>query len=97
MSARLDIAVGSMVLIVTATFLVTAGCGSSEAEQVDPLAAEYCALCSPFPSCGRVVTATLDAACPDQTRAYYRCVSDNDCGATACESEWAARAACMAP
>ncbi|MGB8330282.1 MAG: hypothetical protein WCE62_09150 [Polyangiales bacterium] len=75
--------------------IVALGCGSSEPVPVDPLAADYCAICSEFPSCERVVTDTLNAACPDETSTYYQCVTDNECDVTACESEWAARAICM--
>jgi hypothetical protein len=91
----MDIAISRMASVAAALVLLAAGCGSSEPAPVDPLATEYCALCSEFPNCERVITETLGTACPDETRAYYRCVTDNDCEVTACESEWTAREACM--
>jgi len=85
---RLGVLIATMVLIATA-------CGSSEPDPVDSLAADYCAICSRFSSCGRVVTDALSAACPNETRSYYECVTDSRCDVTACESEWAAREACL--
>jgi len=82
-------------VIVVATVLVGMGCDSSEPAPVDPLATDYCAICSAFPNCDRIVTDTLNAGCPDETRAYYQCVTDNDCDVTTCKSEWAARGGCL--
>lgn len=75
--------------------LAAFGCGSSDSADVDPLAKEYCAACSQFASCERVVTDALTTACPDETRAYYQCVTDNACDVTACEDQWSAREVCM--
>jgi hypothetical protein len=82
-------------MLIATTVLIAMGCGSSEPATVDALATDYCAICSLFSTCGSVVTDALNAACPDETRAYYRCVTDSRCDVTACESEWAAREACM--
>ena len=75
--------------------MMALGCGSSEPAPVDPLATDYCAICSVFPGCERVVTDTLNAACPDETRSYYQCVTDNECDVAACQAEWETRQACM--
>jgi hypothetical protein len=76
--------------------VLTVGCGSSEPPPpVDPLARDYCAVCSAFPGCVNVVTDALNAACPDETRSYYQCVTDNECDVAACQSEWTTRQACM--
>jgi hypothetical protein len=83
---------GALVAVVA---LLTGGCGSSEPPPVDPLASDYCAMCSVFTGCVNVVTDALNAACPDETRNYYQCLTDNDCDAAACESEWEARQTCM--
>jgi len=90
-----EVAVRQLGVIVVAAVLVGMGCGSSEPAPVDPLATDYCVICSAFPNCDRVVTDTLNAACPDETRAYYQCVTDNDCDVTTCKSEWAAREGCF--
>lgn len=70
-------------------------CGSSSSEPIDPLAESYCAACSEQRSCENVVNLALQTACPDETRAYYSCVTDNACDVTACETEWAQRSICM--
>lgn len=74
---------------------LTVGCGSSEPPALDPLASDYCALCSQFTGCPNVVTDALNAACPEETRSYYQCVTDNGCDVAACQSEWATRQACI--
>lgn len=91
-------------------FLVfTFACKSSGSEPIDPLAEAYCADCCrtlqdgglvPCPSttgCERVINDTLKAGCPDQTRKYYECLTQNSCDTTACTAEWATREECMMP
>lgn len=76
--------------------LLAVACGSSTAEPIDPLAVEYCAVpCSELPSCERVVNDALNAACLDESHAWYACVTDNACDETACDTEWAARNVCL--
>ncbi|MGB5694159.1 MAG: hypothetical protein WBM46_00770 [Polyangiales bacterium] len=70
-------------------------CGSSAPEPVDPLAVDYCAACSEFAGCERLITKTLIVVCPDETRAWYSCVTVNACDTAACDTEWAAREICM--
>ena len=72
-------------------------CKSSSPEPIDPLATEYCvvAACSESPNCERLITQTLNVVCPDQTRAYYACVTEASCDAGACETEWASRNRCL--
>lgn len=81
-------------LSVGVLFLAVA-CGSSSSEPIDPLATEYCAACSELSSCERVTNETLKAACPDETHAYYRCLTDNSCDDATCEAEWNSREICM--
>ncbi len=81
---------------------VLVACKSSGGEPIDPLAQEYCAVpCSTLGSCERVVNEALKTACPEETRLYYRCVTDSatdgGCDESRCTAEWAAREACMAP
>lgn len=71
------------------------GCSSSSATPIDPLAVEYCAACSELPNCESLITETLTGACPDETRAWYTCVTDNTCDDTPCDAEFAARTACL--
>jgi glycerophosphoryl diester phosphodiesterase len=79
---------GLMVLLVA--------CGSSSGPPpIDPLATAYCMECSDTPNCERLITETLTAVCPDETSAWYTCVTDNACDETACETEWATRNLCM--
>ena len=78
-----------------ALLLLLAACGSSGGDPIDPLAETYCAECSEFISCERVVNEALKAPCPEETRAYYQCVTDNACEPAACESEWEERTICM--
>jgi glycerophosphoryl diester phosphodiesterase len=71
-------------------------CSSSSGDQpIDPLATAYCEACSELSSCERVVTETLTILCPDETSAWYTCVTDAACDDTACEVEWAARDLCL--
>ena len=71
-------------------------CGSSSGPApIDPVATAYCAACSESPNCERLITETLNVVCPDQTHAYYDCVTQNSCDAAACETEWAARNLCL--
>lgn len=72
-------------------------CGSSGSEPPDPLAEAYCADCSVFPGCPNVVNSALNAGCPDLTRAYYACLTDNACDTTICTPEWDERQACLFP
>lgn len=84
-----------MPIAIVGLLLLAAGCGSSTPEPIDPLAVEYCATCSEFASCERIVTQTLTVLCTDENRAWYACVNDNDCDVTACDAEWAVREVCM--
>ena len=70
---------------------------SSGPAPIDPLATEYCvvAACSESSNCERLITQTLNVVCPDETHAYYDCVTEASCDATACEAEWAARNLCL--
>jgi glycerophosphoryl diester phosphodiesterase len=68
---------------------------SSGPPPIDPLATEYCEACSELTSCERVVNETLNAACTDETRAWYTCVTDNACDDTACDTEFTIRTACL--
>jgi glycerophosphoryl diester phosphodiesterase len=70
-------------------------CGSSSPTPIDPVAIDYCNACSELPSCENVVNEALTTACPEETRAYYICVTDNACDESACATEWAARRICM--
>lgn len=72
-----------------------AACGSSSSETVNPIAMEYCASCSELGSCETVVTATIEASCTTETGAYYECVTEAECDASACQTEWQAREICM--
>lgn len=71
------------------------GCSSSSPTPIDPLTIEYCAACSELASCERVINETLTGACPDETRAWYTCATDNACDDTPCDAEFAARTACL--
>ena len=87
-----------MIRGVSAGLLVFAlACKSSGPAPIDPLATEYCvvAACSELPNCERLITQTLNVVCPDQTHAYYDCVTEASCDAAACETEWAARNLCL--
>jgi len=76
--------------------LLAFGCGSSSgAAPIDPVATEYCAACSEFTSCERVVNETINANCTVETRAWYACATENACDSTACEAEWDQREVCM--
>jgi glycerophosphoryl diester phosphodiesterase len=75
--------------------MVVACSSSSGPPPIDPLAIEYCAACSEFPNCERLITETLTVACPDETRAWYTCATDNACDDTPCEVEFAMRTACL--
>jgi glycerophosphoryl diester phosphodiesterase len=75
--------------------LAVACSSSSGDEPIDPVATAYCEACSELSNCERLITETLNGACPDETRAWYTCTTDNACDDTACESEFAARSACL--
>ena len=76
--------------------LLAVACDSSSGEEpIDPLATAYCEACSEELTCERVVTETLTILCPDETRAWYSCVTEAACDETACEVEWAARDLCL--
>lgn len=70
-------------------------CSSSGGGQVDELVTAYCAQCSDFDNCERVISETLKAPCPDETRLYYECLTDNACDWEACGAEWTAREECI--
>lgn len=72
-----------------------AACGSSSTTPIDPVATDYCAACSDLPNCETVVNNALMGACPDETSAYYSCVTDNACDESACTEEWDSRSICM--
>jgi len=77
--------------------IVVFGCGSSSAETIDPVATAYCvdAMCSELASCERVISETILAACTEENRAYYACVTEASCDTTACEAEFDARTLCL--
>lgn len=78
--------------------LLAFGCGSSSgAAPIDPVATAYCAACSEFLSCERLITETISAQCTDETRAWYSCMAEaaNACDSTACDAEWNQREICM--
>ena len=76
--------------------VLAVACSSSSGDQpIDPLATAYCEACSELSNCERVVTETLTILCPDETSAWYTCVTDAACDETACEVEWAARDLCL--
>ncbi len=91
--------------------VLVAGCKSSSEVPIDPIAEAYCADCclrlreeglvpcndAEVASCERLISQTLKAPCPDETAAYYTCVTDNACDESACQNEWATREACVAP
>ena len=72
-----------------------AACGSSSSTPIDPVATDYCNACSEIASCENVVNNALMTACPDETKAYYSCVTDNACDEDACAAEWETRNICM--
>jgi glycerophosphoryl diester phosphodiesterase len=88
---------GFMIRGLCAGLLVLAvACSSSSGPPpIDPLATEYCAACSVFSGCEELITKTLNVVCPDETHAWYACVTDNACDETPCETEWAARNLCL--
>ncbi len=67
---------------------------SSSGEPIDEVAVAYCAACSEFDICETVVDETIKAFCTDETRAYYACVTENDCDVSACRTEWEERSVC---
>jgi len=81
--------------LTVALTLWAAACGSSSSTPIDPIAEDYCAACSELGSCENVVNQALMAACPEETSAYYGCVTDNGCDESACATEWEARNICM--
>lgn len=84
-----------MRLTAALVLLCLAACKSSEAEEPDPVAVDYCAACSEFTSCERVVGEALVAPCPDETSVYYQCLTISACEPDACSAEWDAREACL--
>ncbi len=86
-----------MIKYLAAGLIVLALACSSESgpPPIDPLATEYCAECSEVTNCERVITDTLVVPCPDETRAWYTCVTDNACDEAPCQEEWAARRVCL--
>ncbi len=71
------------------------GCKSSGTAPPDPVAVDYCAACGERPGCPTVIDDALNGACPDQTRAYYVCVTENNCDPLSCDAEWQARQSCF--
>lgn len=82
-------------LCIGAIALVAACSSSSGDEPIDPLATAYCEACSELSNCERLITETLNSACPEETGAWYTCATDNACDDTACDLEFAARSACL--
>ncbi len=81
--------------IILAGSILAVACKSSESQPPDPLVVEYCAACSERPVCLTVVDETLKGVCPDQTRAYYVCVTENACDPLSCDAEWQERQSCF--
>ena len=102
----------------TGLLVLAVACGSSSGPApIDPLAVEYCEKCCDScdetdpafeqqkASCERQINEALTVVCPDETEAYYACVTGNvveppdpnnlKCDTTACETEWAARNLCL--
>lgn len=75
--------------------MVVACSSSSSSPPIDPLATAYCEACSELPNCETLITETLTVVCPDETRAWYTCVTENACDTTPCDPEFAARTACL--
>lgn len=80
--------------ILLASSILAVACKSSDPQPPDPVAVAYCADCSDFPSCPTVIDEALNGVCPDQTRAYYVCLTDNTCDSASCDAEWQQRQAC---
>jgi len=104
--------------LTTGLLVLAVACGSSSGPApIDPLAVEYCEKCCDAcdetgetfeeqkASCERQINEALTIVCPDETEAYYACVTGNvveppdtnklKCDTTACETEWAARNLCL--
>ena len=47
--------------------------------------------------CEELITETLLVPCPEETQAYYACLTQNSCRSTASEAEWAEREECVDP
>jgi glycerophosphoryl diester phosphodiesterase len=75
--------------------LAALGCSSSGGQPIDPQATEYCAQCSEFASCERVVSETILAACTEETRAWYACATENACASEPCDAIFDARTLCL--
>lgn len=80
--------------------LAAIGCKDSGApEEISQVAIDYCAVCSEFNTCERLVTFGLNQVCSDELAAWYTCATDNatenGCDFVACDPEWQAREACI--
>lgn len=76
--------------------LAAVGCKDSGAPVViDPIAVDYCAVCSEFDRCEGTVQFALDQVCSDEMGAWYTCATNNGCDFEACDTEWLAREACI--
>lgn len=75
--------------------MLATGCSSSGGQPIDPAATEYCAQCSEIPSCERVVSETILAACEEETRAWYECATENACASEPCDAIFDARTLCL--
>ena len=78
-----------------AGLILAAACKSSGSQPPDPVALTYCAACPEVASCLIVVDEALNAACPDETRVYYVCLTENACEPMSCNAEWEERQNCL--
>lgn len=92
---RRGLAMRALRFMLGAGLTLAAACKSSGSEPPDPVAVEYCAACSELASCQRVVEGALVGACPDETRAYYVCLTENACDPMSCDAEWEERQNCL--
>ena len=81
--------------VLAGILVLSLGCSSSSSQPIDPLATEYCAQCSEVASCERVVNETILAACTEETRAWYTCVTENACASEPCDAIFDTRTLCL--
>lgn len=92
---RRGVVTRSFRLLLLAGLVLTIACKSSESQPPDPLAVDYCDLCGERPNCPSLIDETINGVCPDQTRAYYVCLTENTCDPMSCDAEWQARQVCF--
>ncbi len=92
---RRDAVIRGFGSILLASSMLAVACESSGSTLPDPVAVAYCADCSEFSFCPIVIDEALNAGCPEETRAYYACVTENSCQPASCETEWQRRQACF--